>query len=368
MTRRKEALMRRALLSALALTLAACGNEPERESPPPAETVTPPSSSPAKASSRAQSETRTFRDWTVTCGNNGDCTAFGPVADDNGWLRLFMPAGPGAEPVVHVGLWMSDGSVMPPLTVAGQRFASRIEDGLARIPADRTRAVIDALAGGRAATLGTADGVQDVSVSGASAALLWIDERQGRLDTVTALIRKGEAPASPVPAAPTLPVVTPAPAVAQTGLTATQLPDAVEDLARVRTCRTDTDFNPDFQYDIQQYRLAADTVLWGVPCFMGAYNTGYLYVLTDNAGASPRILSLPTTREASETPINPDYDPATRQLEAFGKGRGLGDCGTLHQWIWTGREFVLARERVMDRCMGIPAELWPLTWDSRTPE
>ncbi|HAJ04565.1 MAG TPA: hypothetical protein DCL55_15270, partial [Brevundimonas sp.] len=189
--------------------------------------------------------------------------------------------------------------------------------------------------------------------------------RQGRLGTVTALIRKGDAPASSVPAAPTLPVVAAAPAVAQTGLTATQLPDAVEDLDPVRTCRTDTDFNPDFQYDIQQYRLAADTVLWGVPCFMGAYNTGYLYVLTDNAGASPRIVSLPTTGEAMETPINPEYDPATRRLEAFGKGRGLGDCGTVHQWIWTGRAFVLEHERRMEACMGVTADLWPVTWNTR---
>lgn len=352
------------VLLTLGLTsgLAACQSEAGQT----AGGATAPDSPAASADpATAVPESRTFSDWTVTCGNNGDCTAFGSVADDNGWLRLFMPAGPGAEPVVHVGMWMSDGSVVPTLTIDGQPFASRIEDDLARIPADRTRAVIDALAEGRAAELGTADGSLAVSVSGISAALLWIDERQGRLDTVTALIRKGDAPASTVPAAPALPEVAAAPAVAQTGLTATQLPDAVEDLDPVRTCRTDTDFNPDFQYDIQQYRLAADTVLWGVPCFMGAYNTGYLYVLTDNAGASPRIVSLPTTGEAMETPINPEYDPATRRLEAFGKGRGLGDCGTVHQWIWTGREFVLEHERVMDACMGVTADLWPVTWDSR---
>ncbi|HAV49109.1 MULTISPECIES: DUF1176 domain-containing protein [unclassified Brevundimonas] len=352
------------VLLTLGLTsgLAACQSEAGQT----AGDATAPDSPAASADPvTAVPESRTFRDWTVTCGNNGDCTAYGSVADDNGWLRLFMPAGPGAEPVVHVGMWMSDGSVVPTLTIDGQPFASRIEDDLARIPADRTRAVIDALAEGRAAELGTADGSLAVSVSGISAALLWIDERQGRLGTVTALIRKGDAPASTVPAAPTLPVVAAAPAVAQTGLTATQLPDAVEDLDPVRTCRTDTDFNPDFQYDIQQYRLAADTVLWGVPCFMGAYNTGYLYVLTDNAGASPRIVSLPTTGEAMETPINPEYDPATRRLEAFGKGRGLGDCGTVHQWIWTGRAFVLEHERRMEACMGVTADLWPVTWNTR---
>ncbi|HAJ04564.1 MAG TPA: hypothetical protein DCL55_15265, partial [Brevundimonas sp.] len=166
------------VLLTLGLTsgLAACQSEAGQT----AGDATAPDSPAASADPvTAVPESRTFRDWTVTCGNNGDCTAYGSVADDNGWLRLFMPAGPGAEPVVHVGMWMSDGSVVPTLTIDGQPFASRIEDDLARIPADRTRAVIDALAEGRAAELGTADGSLAVSVSGISAALLWIDERQG---------------------------------------------------------------------------------------------------------------------------------------------------------------------------------------------
>jgi len=193
-----------------------------------------------------------------------------------------------------------------------------------------------------------------------------LPDQRRRLDTVTALIRKGDAPASSVPTAPALPVIAAAPAVTQTGMkNGTPLPDAVEDLAKVRDCRADTDFSPNFQYETQHYRLAADTVLWGVPCFMGPYNTGYLYVLTDEAGASPRIVSLPTTGEAMETVINSDYSPATRRLDAFGKGRGMGDCGTAHQWIWTGQEFVLEHERLMEPCIGATADLWPVTWATR---
>jgi len=323
-----------------------------------------PAASPDPATTSPES--RTFRDWTVVCGNDGTCTAFVGVESGTGWLRIVMPAGPEAEPVVDLGMGMDADSLEPTVTIDGRAYGLDVVDGVARVSADQARALIAALAGGRTATVGTGEEAMTLSVSGVSAALLWIDERQGRLDTVTALIREGDAPASSVPTAPALPVVAAAPAVAQTGMkNGTQLPDAVEDLAKVRDCRVDTDFSPDFQYATQHYRLAADTVLWGVPCFMGAYNTGYLYVLTDNAGASPRIVSLPTTGEAIETPINPDYDPATRRLEAFGKGRGLGDCGTVHQWIWTGRAFVLAHERVMEACMGVTADLWPVIWDTR---
>ena len=352
------------VLLTLGLTsgLAACQSEAGQT----AGGATAPDSPAASADpATAVPESRTFSDWTVVCGNDGTCTAFGGVESGTGWLRIVMPAGPEAVPVVELGMGMDAEILQRTLTLDGRAYGLDVRDNVARVAAERARALIAALAGARTAAIGTGDDTLEFSVSGVSAALLWIDERQGRLGTVTALIRKGDAPASTVPAAPTLPVVAAAPAVAQTGLTATQLPDAVEDLDPVRTCRTDTDFNPDFQYDIQQYRLAADTVLWGVPCFMGAYNTGYLYVLTDNAGASPRIVSLPTTGEAMETPINPEYDPATRRLEAFGKGRGLGDCGTVHQWIWTGRAFVLEHERRMEACMGVTADLWPVTWDTR---
>lgn len=362
--------MRRMLLVTACLTLAtpiaACQGDADTVAGADATDAAPAGASSSSISPAAQSESRTFRDWTVTCGNNGDCAAFGKAESGSGWLRIFMPAGPQATAVVDLGMWMSEGSVQPTLTIDGRAYASRRTDDAARIPANQARAVIDALVGGRVAVLGADEGSLPLSVSGVSAALLWIDERQGRLDTVTALIRKGVAPASTVPDAPALPRVTPASAVAQTGVEdGTRLPDAVEALGKVRECRTDTDFSPDFQYATQQHRLAADTLLWGVPCFMGAYNTGYLYVLTDNAGASPRIISLPTTDAAMETPINPAYDPATRRLEAFGKGRGLGDCGTHHQWIWTGSAFVLEQERVMSECTGVPVPLWPVTWASQ---
>ena len=78
------------------------------------------------------------------------------------------------------------------------------------------RAAIDAMAQGKVMTIRGAS-TQDVSLHGAAAALLWIDEKQGRLDTPTALIRRGSRPAALVPIAPPLPTVTPAPAVDQVG-------------------------------------------------------------------------------------------------------------------------------------------------------
>ena len=63
--------------------------------------------------------------------------------------------------------------------------------------------------------------------------------------------------------------------------------------------------------------------------------------------------------------MNPDYDPESRTMTAFAKGRGIGDCGVDQSWTWTGEAFVLDRERVMSDCFGITSEFWPTTFRSR---
>jgi hypothetical protein len=207
-----------------------------------------------------------------------------------------------------------------------------------------------------------------MNLSGASAALLWIDERQGRLDTVTALVRKGSKPASAVRAIPVLPGVAAAPAVSQTGFgdTGQTLPAAVEATTEAKQCRADTDFSPEIQKEVQSARLDASTELWGVPCFVGAYNFGTRYFLTGPGGSNPRLASFKGTGEPEDVLTNAGYSAETRTLSQFAKGRGIGDCGVATTWTWTGREFTLTEESVMGECWGAGAERWPTTWRSRS--
>lgn len=53
-----------------------------------------------------------------------------------------------------------------------------------------------------------------IPLNGFTAALLHMDGRQGRLESVSSLIRRGAKSASVVPAAPLLPIVPPHPALA----------------------------------------------------------------------------------------------------------------------------------------------------------
>lgn len=349
------------MVAAAALALGGCGERPSAgaEVADAAQVPAGPAVSP---------ESRTFRDWLAACDNGNDCTAFGPAAEGGtGWVRVHMSAGPEARPQVQVGFWPG-GDADGPLKVSidGRELAASATDAESNATtlADPAAAVA-ALTAGRSMTLSVGNQSQAMSLNGASAALLWIDERQGRLDTPTALVRRGERAASGVPAAPALPVVTPAPAADQSNLPTT-LPAALAARPEVAECHANLDWSPTLRGEASRARLDARTELWGVACDAGAYNLMTRFFLTGPGGADPRPLSFQGANgEPQDVLTNAGYDPQTRQLGQFAKGRGLGDCGVAQTWTWTGREFVLSREAVMGECWGVPADLWPTLWRTR---
>lgn len=355
----------------LATALAACQPDTVQEA---SQQATPDDQATVgKAVTVIASETRTFRDWFAVCDNGNDCMAFGPAAEGGtGWVRVHLPAGPDARPDVMAGFWPGSGAFgKTPIRVAidGRSLATapwQAEDQ--DIVLSDPTAAVGALVAGRAMTLSLGSETQAMNLNGASAALLWIDERQGRLDTVTALVRKGAGPASTVPAAPILPQIKAAPAVSQAGFgdRGQTLPATIEAMTEAKECLADTGFSPVIQREVQSARLDAATELWAMPCFIGAYNLGTRWFLTGTDGADPRVVSFQGTGEAETTLTNAEYSPTTRTLSQFAKGRGLGDCGVATTWTWTGRAFVLTDESVMGECWGANADRWPSTWRSRS--
>lgn len=356
------------LLTLLAgLGLAACS--PGEGAANPAGGQDAPGAEAATAAAGLPSETRAFRDWIAVCDNGNACFAYGRGSEGMGWIRVAMEPGPDARPGVAAGYW-PDG-VGPgqsfALTIDGADYPMTLasnEPVAAEVPAARALEVVRALADGNTARIG-AD--QALSLSGAAAALLWIDERQGRVNTVTALRRPGSRPASAVPSAPPLPVVTPAAAASQTGFGDKDqvLPAALEALPAVAECRAETAEHW-IAKEIMSARLDAATELWAVPCFAGAYNMGHDWYVTGPGGRDPRpAVLVSTSDEPTAGTINGGYSPESRTITAFAKGRGVGDCGTASTWTWTGRAFVLTSEMAMSECWGVPPDYWPSTWRTR---
>ncbi|RZJ27728.1 MAG: DUF1176 domain-containing protein, partial [Brevundimonas sp.] len=196
------------LVAALAATgLAACGRQeadkaPAPNAPMPVTAATPGAPSPAPAA--AVPDMREFRDWRAACDNGNACVAWS--GSDNGWIRIAIDAGPEATPTVSMGSWaFGDVDKAPEtlrLKIDGRDYALRGAN-----TAQQARAILNVLPASRSLALASGGQTADLPTAGVSAALLWIDERQGRQSTTTALLRRGDRPASAVPAAPALPRV-----------------------------------------------------------------------------------------------------------------------------------------------------------------
>lgn len=382
---RTHGLSRRVALCAVAasaLVVAGCGDKTAAQKTEAKQAASPATATVAAAPVlQISSETKQFRDWSATCGNDGTCWAFGFAPEfAAGWVRITLAPGPDAKPEVLFGYWPGGDAKGPnqiALTIDGRAFpatladASEAEAPMGQIRTD-TGPVIDALAQGKVMVI-RGPSTQDVSLHGAAAALLWIDEKQGRLGTTTALIRRGDKPAVTVPVAPPLPVVTPAPAVDQAGFgDANQtVPAALRARTEVGNCLKESAM-PAVSDMVMSARLDARTELWGVPCGSGAYNVTHNWYLTGPGGRDPRPANLVGTSGPGADPawsdnatINGGYDPRSRTLSAFAKARGIGDCGTAQTWVWTGDRFTLKEESSMGECAGVPSDFWPVAWRTR---
>ncbi|MEA3009166.1 MAG: hypothetical protein QOJ91_858 [Sphingomonadales bacterium] len=299
---------------------------------------------------------KSFQDWTVGCDNGRACQAVALMPEDmpDDAATMSVRRGPenGAQPVVAFDL----GAVGDPVALSadGRRLPVRLAggaDGETRVvPAD-TAAVVAALrSAGRLQLLG-ADGkpLGTVSLNGASAALLYMDEQQRRVGTPTALVRRG--PGGAVPAPPPLPVVL-APPLSRAHpvvLSAT----ALQALRKKHGCTLDEVGGPE---EAESTALTAGETLLLLACGSGAYNVSYVPFIVRRGGRA----ELATfdykpgwwAEEGKPMLINADWDKEHGLLTSFAKGRGLADCGTESDYAWDGRAFRLVEQAEMDECRG----------------
>jgi Protein of unknown function (DUF1176) len=327
---------------------------------------------------------RSFTDWVVGCDNTRSCVALGLAPEDStqsAFIQVVRQAGPGAPPEVRLALYddlsaqgtpMSitvDGAAVPGFAV---RTPPRSEDdgySVVELAPSEGRRFLDVLRRARRLNLAVAGGEGgEVSLDGATAALLFIDDVQGRVGTVTALARPGRRPESAVPGAAAPPVVR--------AVHAPDGADADQNIAglvreHVRACDAPEPGWSDFD-DVLP--LGQDRVLVSLLCTRAAYNQDFVYFIVD--GGSPgdaRAVRFPVPPgseddQARETEVltNARFDPQSGQLGFFAKGRGIADCGSSGLYGWTGDGFALLSYRAMRVCRGVPEGFWPVLWTAST--
>lgn len=112
------------------------------------------------------------------------------------------------------------------------------------------------------------------------------------------------------------------------------------------------------------YRMG-DRALVELQCAKAAYQSVYAFVAVQPDGTlQPLTLDLFYPNESgqfertSEATVGglASFDPETSLLTVFSKARGVGDCGSLAEYRWTGDELELATFRYQ-ACSDSPGEL-----------
>ncbi|WP_140866658.1 DUF1176 domain-containing protein [Sphingomonas oligophenolica] len=306
------------------------------------------------AVARHLGELTTFGDWTIGCDNARACqaNALVPETDDrDGYLLLLIERG--GAPDAPARLIVPIGKTPPThamLTVDGKPFAPLSGTGdTATLTLDRARAA--ALANGKTVALTTPTGtpIATVSLAGLAASLLYMDAQQQRVGTTSALRKPG---AGTAPAELALPVISmPPPSTAKP---ATLSVAAATKLIGPDNAFCDYAIGP---IEPEAHRIDAthSLVLVAHPCGNGAYNLfSSAFVVEDSGNATPARFDAPPgiAEEDKGDIINADWDAKAHRLTTYGKGRGIGDCGTIQAFAWDGTRFRLVEQSAMGECRG----------------
>jgi hypothetical protein len=302
---------------------------------------------------------KTFTDWTVGCDNGRACHAVGlmPESWPEDGLTMSVQRGPEPDAPAVVAFAMTDHTVPVAVAADGQPLQVRLgmdKDGMMAVAAADAPLMLAAMR--RAAEFQLRDDkgqpVGRVSLKGAAAALLYMDEQQRRVGTVTALVRTGPKPATAVPPPPALPkIAAPAGSSRTVALTARE----TAALRKRFGCSIADVGGPD---EKEVHPLGADRLVL-LTCGAGAYNVSFVPILVPAKGGvaaagPPAFDSSERWWEQEGKPmlVNASYDPARGELSSFAKARGLGDCGSGRDYVWDGARFRLISQVDMDECRG----------------
>ena len=103
------------------------------------------------------------------------------------------------------------------------------------------------------------------------------------------------------------------------------------------------------------YDLGDGQKLFLVSCWRAAYQAGSIVFVTDHVG-QVRLLTFQDWNGKSFAPVQSlseaDFDPNKKTISMFYKGRGVGDCGSMAEWSWTGTDFKLKTYFFKEKCDG----------------
>jgi hypothetical protein len=309
----------------------------------------------AAAAAPQPASLKTFQDWTVGCDNGRACHAVALMPEhwpDDG-LTMSVRRGSEASAAPVLAFDIASELNASSLSADGKPLAVRLvgSEGYTRVAAADTATMIGVLRSAGRLEVKAADGkpLGIVSLKGASAALLYMDERQGRTGTATALVRPGSRAPRNI-SAPPLPVVVARPKSSGRGLVLSAA--ALQALRKKHGCTLEEVGGPE---EAEIAALGSNETLLLLACGSGAYNVSHVPFIVRRGGRAELAafdISPEWWDDGKPVLVNAGWDSDRGLLVAFSKGRGLGDCGTSSEFAWDGTRFRLVQQSEMEDCRG----------------
>ena len=324
-------------------------------------------------------EVASFKDWAVGCDNGGVCRAvslipeeLGTTFDDkHGPLSIIRTAG--SDDILRIRATVHTDDVDRYRMLVDGRLVDTgpivLGDYPIEIVGEDAKKVLQAIIKGSALVLQGPGGntISEISLAGSSAALRYMDQKQGRAGTTTALVAKGSrAFQLGQPDIPTVMI---------DRWEAADLEPEIADivaLAEQSRCRDDRFGVVEDQVFPLGKRGDRFRALVLISCGAGAYNFSsapYIGEYVENPRATSGWTFTPAQFDRQPSwggegtdplLVNAGWDDQNQTLSSYGKGRGLGDCGKAENYVWDGNRFRLVEASAMTECRG--AHEWITIW------
>ncbi|MBF1277665.1 MAG: DUF1176 domain-containing protein [Neisseria sp.] len=319
-----------------------------------------------------------YQDWDIACDNTGTCRLAGYQADETETpvsILFTRKAGANAAVAGEVSLLpfndddrqLARVAARNELMLNGKSLGKLAlnKKGQGKLNSAQTNALLEALKKESQISIRSGNYEWHLSDKGAAAAMLKADEFQGRLNTPSALIRKGDssqAVLNPQPKPVIRAVAVPQKASYMLEQDTPRHSAVMKLLSESnRVSENDDNYCPalhdkehmDWNLSLSIYPLNKQQVLVEAICIGGAYQTGGYYAIANKELTKIEQVLPPMTYGG-----HGGFDEKTATLSGSFKGQGIGDCWSGNAAVWDGKTFVRSEEYTTGSCKGFTGGAW----------
>ena len=327
--------------------------------------------SPLTFAKDIQGMTFSHQDWEVSCSNTGTCRAAGYQDDrsENMPASILLTRKAGAKQPIQLQFALANGERTLDKTklnnihlyINAEDLGALTVDGselplMGTLSQPQVKGLLQHAAKNVNIVFKNTDYSWTISDQGMTATLLKMDDFQQRVGTLGAVVKKGAlSEANVLMPQPKLrvkkvntamrPYRTLRPQTQQyLALHKVLMAAHAKNQATEGFCEGIYGENGVQPQKIELYKLSNQKVLATTLCWRGAYNEGYgAWVIDQSLQGKAHLV----TESAS--------DFAVGEISSAQKGRGIGDCWALNEWIWNGKSFIQTLNRSTGLCKGVAA-------------